>query len=98
MSDNEEKKVVSLAGARESKGKEKEKDQEEKQADKTKPVVCSFCERPNHMVIKMIEGPGINICSECTMVCVQYFMLSDRIPTEEAKKVLDAFWNLSKRT
>ena len=96
MSENEEKKVVSLAGARESKDKEKEK--EEKQTEKTAPVVCSFCERPNHMVIKMIQGPGINICSECTMVCVQYFMLSDRIPTEEAKKVLDAFWNISKRT
>src|SRR3989339_1184410 len=99
MSENEEKKVVSLAGARESKDKEKEKekDKEEKHTEKTAPVVCSFCERPNHMVIKMIQGPGINICSECTMVCVQYFMLSDRIPTEEAKKVLDAFWNISKR-
>ncbi|MGD9580998.1 MAG: ClpX C4-type zinc finger protein [Vampirovibrionia bacterium] len=96
MSDNEEKKVVSLAGARES--KEKEKDNEEKQTEQAKPVVCSFCERPNHMVIKMIQGPGVNICSECTMVCVQYFMLSDRIPSEEAKKVLDAFWNLSKKS
>ncbi|MEW5819560.1 MAG: ClpX C4-type zinc finger protein [Cyanobacteriota bacterium] len=100
MSDNEEKKVVSLAGARESKDKDKEKEKdkpaEEKKETVEKPVICSFCERPNYQVIKMIQGPGVNICSECTMVCVQYFMLSDRIPTQEAQKVLDAFWNLSR--
>lgn len=97
MSDNEEKKVVSLAGARESKGKEKEKSIEDKEQKEDKqPVVCSFCARPNHLVIKMIEGPGVNICSECTMICLQYFMLSDRIPSEEARRILDSFWSLSK--
>lgn len=106
MSENEdkkeEKKVVSLAGARESKEKDKDKDkdheQEETKDQKQEPVVCSFCERPNYQVIKMIQGPGVNICSECTMVCVQYFMLSDRIPSSEAAKVLQAFWDMSRKS
>lgn len=95
--ENKESKVVSLAGARESKEKEHDKPKEEK-PDKKDAVVCSFCERPNYMVLKMIEGPGVNICSECTMICVQHFILSDRIPSEEARKVLDAYWNLTKRS
>lgn len=100
MSENEEKKVVSLAGARESKEKEQEKSKDDKQTkpDEVKAVYCSFCERPNYMVLKIIEGPGVNICSECTMICLQHFILEDRIPSEEARKVLEAYWNLSKRT
>jgi len=105
MSDNdeqkdnkqEEPKVVSLAGARESKEKVKDKEPEEKKPEQREVVVCSFCARPNYQVIKMIQGPdGVNICSECTMVCVQYFMLSDRVPSQEAQKVLDAFWSISR--
>lgn len=98
MSDNEEKKVVSISGVRESKEKDQVKQSDKNSESKKEPVYCSFCERPNHMVIKMIEGPGVNICSECTMICLQYFMLSDRIPTDEAKRVLEAFWNISKRS
>ena len=55
-------------------------------------VICSFCNRPNTQVIKMIQGPGVNICSECTMIAVQYLILNDRIPTAEAQQILDAFW------
>lgn len=89
MSEND-KKIVSLAGAR-------DKDKVSKKTeDTTKPVdnsvICSFCGRPNHMVIKMVKGPGVNICSECLMICLQYFMLEDRIPSAEAQKVLDTFW------
>lgn len=94
MSDNEEKKVVSLSGARETKEKDKAKPKEKD--DTSEAVYCSFCGRPNHMVIKMIEGPGVNICSECTMICVQYFMLSDRMPAEDVKKILDQFWAASR--
>ena len=54
---------------------------------------CSFCGRPNTMVVKMIEGPGVNICSECTMIAVQYFILEDRIPSDEAKKILASLWS-----
>lgn len=44
------------------------------------------------MVIKMIKGPGVNICSECIMICIQYFMLDDKIASSEVQKVLDTFW------
>ncbi|EKE02544.1 MAG: hypothetical protein ACD_20C00363G0010 [uncultured bacterium] len=82
-----ENKVVSLSGARD---KEKAADKQ----DKTEaPVVyCSFCGRPNHMVLKMVQGPGVNICSECTMICLQYLILEDRVPSSEAQRVIDAFW------
>ena len=56
------------------------------------PVYCSFCGRPNTQVIKMIQGPGVNICSECTMIAVQYLILQDRMPSAEAQHILDAFW------
>ena len=55
-------------------------------------VYCSFCGRPNTQVIKMIQGPGVNICSECTMIAVQYLILQDRMPSAEAQQILDAFW------
>jgi len=96
MSDEEEK-VVSLANAR---SKDKNKEKEEKQSvvsegnyTPEKPVYCSFCGRPNTLVVKMIEGPGVNICSECTMIAVQYFILEDRIPSDEAKKILASLWS-----
>lgn len=59
-------------------------------------VYCSFCGRPNTEVLKMVKGPGVNICSECTMIAVQYLILNDRMPSAEAQKVLDAIWRISK--
>jgi len=93
MTDKKEK-VISLANARD-KEKPATKAKKEKTAETQEPqemVYCSFCGRPNHMVIKMIKGPGVNICSECIMICVQYFIMEDRIPSSEVQKVLDTFW------
>ncbi len=56
-------------------------------------VYCSFCGRPNTQVVKMVKGPGVSICSECTMIAVQYLILEDKMPTGEAQKILDAFWS-----
>ena len=81
MSDD---KVVSLGSA---KGKKESHDSNSKA-----PVYCSFCGRPNTQVVKMIQGPGVNICSECTMIAVQYLILQDRMPSAEAQAILDAFW------
>ena len=96
MSDEEEK-VVSLAQARSKEKKEKQADGVEPAQgvvyEPDEPVYCSFCGRPNTMVVKMIKGPGVNICSECTMIAVQYFMLEDRIPSDEAKRILTALWS-----
>lgn len=85
MSDD---KVVSL-------GAKKKAITDEKQQDDIKvsePVYCSFCGRPNTQVIKMVKGPGVNICSECAMIAVQYLILQDRMPSAEAQHILDAFW------
>ena len=78
-------KVVKL-GAKKEKA---QKEQEDKQDDL---VYCSFCKRPNTQVIKMVKGPGVNICSECAMIAVQYLILNDRMPSAEAQHILDAFW------
>ena len=86
-----EDKVVRL-GAKKSKQKE---NQEENKNDEL--VYCSFCGRPNTQVVKMVHGPGVNICSECTMIAVQYLILNDRMLSAEAQMILDAFWGKSKK-
>ena len=81
MSDD---KIVSI-GAKKKKSAEEENISNE-------VVYCSFCGRPNTQVVKMVQGPGVNICSECTMIAVQYLILQDRMPSAEAQHILDAFW------
>lgn len=91
---SDDNKVVSLSGMRD---KDKaEKNEKNEKAENKPSVHCSFCGRPNQQVIKMIKGPGVNICSECIMICIQYFMLEDRVTSAEAQRVLDAFWRGSK--
>ena len=87
MSDNEEK-VVSL-NSRSKKHEEHEHEQEQPQD----LVYCSFCGRPNTQVVKMVKGPGVSICSECTMIAVQYLILENKMPSGEAQKIIDAFWS-----
>lgn len=87
MSDSE--KIISLKDARQ---KPKEVQNTDKQ-NVQEPVYCSFCGRPNTQVVKMVQGPGVNICSECTMIAVQYLILEDKLPSAEAKKILDIFWS-----
>ncbi len=85
MSDDE--KVVSLNS------RNKKHDNEEINDNQNQELVyCSFCGRPNTQVVKMVQGPGVSICSECTMIAVQYLILEDKMPTGEAQKILDAFW------
>lgn len=55
-------------------------------------VCCSFCGRNSSEVLKMVEGPGVNICSECVMVAVQYLILKDTMPSSESQKILNMFW------
>lgn len=71
--------------------------EEEKKVEEESVIHCSFCKRPNTQVIKMVQGPGVNICSECTMIAVQYLILNDRMLSAEAQMILDAFWGKSKR-
>ena len=88
MSDTE--KIVSLKNARHSKAKDLKK---EERTNSSEIVYCSFCGRPNTQVAKMVQGPGVNICSECTMIAVQYLILEDKLPSGEAQKILDIFWS-----
>ncbi len=90
-----EEKIVRLGAKRDKSHKEHEpvsRKVEEKEKEVTEPVYCSFCGRPNTQVVKMVKGPGVNICSECTMIAVQYLILNDRMPSAEAQAILDAFW------
>lgn len=57
---------------------------------------CSFCKRPNTEVPKMVKGPDVNICSECTLIAVQYLILQDGVLSKEAQKILDMFWGAEK--
>ncbi len=83
-------KIVSLKSA---KRKPKEANTAKDNASQQGPVHCSFCGRPNTQVAKMVQGPGVNICSECTMIAVQYLILEDKLPSGEAQKILDIFWS-----
>ncbi|MBR3889935.1 ClpX C4-type zinc finger protein [bacterium] len=87
-------KVVSLGKKRAEHEELKEEQQEITQGEE--PVYCSFCGRPNNQVVKMVKGPGVNICSECTMIAVQYLILNDQMPSAEAQVILDAFWGKCK--
>lgn len=78
-----EDKVIKLGEKRSSQHNERKEDE---------LVFCSFCHRPNTQVLKMVQGPGVNICSECAMIAVQYLILNDRMPSAEAQAILDAFW------
>ena len=82
----EDKKVVSF----EKKNTKGEKSNQEIE-------YCSFCKRPNTQVPKMVKGPGVNICSECTLIAVQYLILQDGLMSAEAQKILDLLWGVSKK-
>lgn len=84
-----DEKVVSLGAKKKSLTEEKHQQEDNTNQDL---VYCSFCGRPNTQVIKMVQGPGVNICSECAMIAVQYLILQDRMPSAEAQRILDAFW------
>ena len=84
----EEKKVLSFE-KKHSKTNEKQSTQEIE--------YCSFCKRPNTQVPKMVKGPGVNICSECTLIAVQYLILQDGVMSVEARRILDLLWGVDKK-
>ena len=86
-------KIVSLGKKRSEHEHQKEEAcQHEENTVAEEPVYCSFCGRPNTQVVKMVKGPGVNICSECTMIAVQYLIMNDRNLSVEAQRLLDAMW------
>ena len=88
-----EDKVVKLGSKRDKTPTGSSKDE----VNDNELVYCSFCKRPNTQVLKMVKGPGVNICSECAMIAVQYLILNDRMPSAEAQQILDAFWGKARK-
>ncbi|MBQ8476015.1 ClpX C4-type zinc finger protein [bacterium] len=86
----DDKKVVSF-------GKKQHKPVEKHVEKPESLVYCSFCKRPNTQVPKMVKGPGVNICSECTLIAVQYLILQDGLMSADAQKIIDLLWGKSKK-
>ena len=86
----EDKKEVSF-----EKKHSKSNDKQDKKQEKIE--YCSFCKRPNTQVPKMVKGPGVNICSECVLIAVQYLILQDGLISSQAQKVLDLLWSSAKK-
>ena len=84
-----EKKAVSI-------GSKAKKQAESKDTPKVELEYCSFCGRPNTMVPKLVKGPGVNICSECTLIAVQYLILQDGALSAEAQRIIDMLWGTKK--
>ena len=87
--------VIKLGGKTKGKASGKTGDKDSRNCYKNggEKVCCNFCGRTNEEVLKMVKGPGVNICSECVMIAVQYLILQDRMLSSEAQKILDAFWH-----
>lgn len=85
-----DKKVVSIGT------KAKKQTKEPPKTEKPELEYCSFCGRPNSMVPKLVKGPGVNICSECTLIAVQYLILQDGALSAEAQRIIDMLWGIEK--
>lgn len=48
---------------------------------------CSFCGKTQNQVVKLIAGPGVYICDECTDLCSQ--IVAEEVG-ERPARVLDA--------
>ena len=63
------------------------------------PVRCSFCDKPENAVKRMVAGPGVYICNECIQICndimteeKEEITSLENIPTPaEMKKILDEY-------
>lgn len=91
-----EDKVVKLGAKRNKKEEKTTVPREQEFVPSRELINCSFCGRSSAETLKMVKGPGVNICAECTMIAVQYLILNDRIPSAEAQMILDAFWGKAK--
>ena len=91
---SDEEKVVSLNSR--NKKHDNEPSNEHDEHKEQELVYCSFCGRPNTQVVKMVQGPGVSICSECTMIAVQYLILQDGALSAEAQRIIDMLWGTKK--
>ena len=47
-------------------------------------LYCSFCEKSQHEVRKLIAGPTVFICDECVMLCLQ-ILVYPAVPEKETR-------------
>jgi ATP-dependent Clp protease ATP-binding subunit ClpX len=40
-------------------------------AQRTRTLFCSFCQKSEHEVQRLIGGPGVYICGDCVAQCNQ---------------------------
>jgi hypothetical protein len=53
------------------------KKNKEEETDVTKLLYCSFCGKSQHEVEKLVAGPSVFICDECTALCVDILFDED---------------------
>ena len=50
-----------------------------------KNIRCSFCQKTQNQVEKIIAGPGVYICDECIELC-QHILDNEELPVSKKKK------------
>ena len=53
-----------------------------------KEIYCSFCGKPQDMVLRMIQGNGAYICDRCVDLCMNILEQSGEIERDNSKKPL----------
>ena len=53
-----------------------------------KEIYCSFCGKPQDMVLRMIQGNGAYICDRCVDLCMNILEQSGEIERDNSKKSL----------
>lgn len=43
---------------------------------------CSFCGKNNNQVKHMVAGPGVSICNECVLLCIETIFDRDQAKKE----------------
>ncbi len=54
--------------------------------DNTKEIRCSFCNKSEHQVNRLVEGPGVYICDECIEFCSSLLEPEEFISKQKQKK------------
>lgn len=52
------------------------------------PLRCSFCDKPQNEVRKLIAGPAAFICDECVAICVEIVASDGRPDAETLRRAL----------
>jgi len=62
----------------------------EEDNDNNKLLYCSFCGKSQHEVSRLIAGPSVFVCEECTVLCVDILLDKDNGGEDLAKKFISS--------